>query len=875
MKRFVLTLITALIFVSILPFTGIIVLKSDEYYSMACAVDEFEVSYIEGDGSFTKVSCHSSFDEAKRAMKANEDYVVRYSKSYSATKIVAMNSGLVYSYPGRRNSSTMTIYQDPSHRNDSSYKTTYVSGYYQMTYVDTCGQDVYDIGESGKGYVRVVLNGFEGFADLEYTDLVPFKFINKGIGIYLGGDHGGYCSYFQESPYYVKLEQDYYQIETKGNYKDLVYHYHQSYPSKNTDKALSYSWSVDNAVNYLNAGMLEGVKYYSDDGINFYSDCRKNNLIATCYNYYQFLSLRTVTDIPASTFDSFISSKSGSVMKDAGSSFINRQNKYGCNALIVYSMACLESAYGTSGYAVNRNNLFGWSAYDDSPDDASYFSSVDTCVKEQMGRNLNWFLDYSNRRYFGTFVGNKGAGINVKYASDPNWGAKIAGIAYSIDKYNNNNNGKLTDHNKYTLALVEGNYNDSIYGSNVSWNTPFYKSATGNDVFYTAKYGSHYQKDLIVAIVSDEGNRYKIQTANPVSDGNLVTEDGVLVYDWNASVAYVDKSKVKLLYQNGNETTTVDKKPSTYEPLTSLRGVTLNSNELILNGIGAIQGMDFNDPSKVTHEIVFISLADKNVTYTFNAENINSDGYSQNDGWDYTYTGFNLKITLPDENLPAGSYYVKLRTTNADKTVETELYSSEVSYRVMSSDNENQSYLIRMNDTVNYRLEIDVMSLPDEVDFKQISKPSARSSLVSLDSISLDDEGNLSINAHAYMYYINYDNPENIEYEVYLVDSDENYKKLDTVLYDDGIDYKTELQSKYEINNISFKAFGNIGLLAEGDYTIYVKMKNKVNDKQYLDINEIINYGFVLPEISIGNKNYQLYTSTIRRRIMLKVESAT
>ena len=78
-------------------------------------------------------------------MKANNDYVVRYSKSYSPTKIVAMNSGFVYTYPGRGNSSTMSLYQNPNARNDSKYKTTYVSNHYEMTYIDTCDADVYMI----------------------------------------------------------------------------------------------------------------------------------------------------------------------------------------------------------------------------------------------------------------------------------------------------------------------------------------------------------------------------------------------------------------------------------------------------------------------------------------------------------------------------------------------------------------------------------------------------------------------------------------------------------------------------------------------------------------------------------------------------------
>ena len=34
------------------------------YYPMGCEIGEYEVSYIEDDGSLTKKSCHSDFNEA-------------------------------------------------------------------------------------------------------------------------------------------------------------------------------------------------------------------------------------------------------------------------------------------------------------------------------------------------------------------------------------------------------------------------------------------------------------------------------------------------------------------------------------------------------------------------------------------------------------------------------------------------------------------------------------------------------------------------------------------------------------------------------------------------------------------------------------------
>ncbi|MBQ3295985.1 MAG: glucosaminidase domain-containing protein [Erysipelotrichaceae bacterium] len=859
--------LSALFIINILPaVSGSFKAEAAGSYSFACGNGEFEVSYIEDDGSLSKVSCHSTFDAAKAAMKTNDDYVVRLNSSYSKTKIIAMNSGLAYSYPNRRGTNTMYLYQDPKQTGSSLYKQTYISKGYEMTYVDT-----YSVNSSGAGYAQVVMNGFEGFADLEYVDLVPFKYINNGIAIYLGGDHGSTVSYGNEDPYLVKLEQNYYMIETKGNYTDLVFYYHYAY-GVNGNKCVTYVNSVDNGKHYLEAGMQKGVKYYSNDGINFYSDQKLNNLVATCYNYYQFLPFRTETKISAGTFDSFVSGHSDSVLRGEGQSFLDAQDAYGINALLVYAMACHESAYGESGYAVHRYNLFGWSAVDSNPNGASYFNSVQDCINAQMGRYINWFIDFTNWRYFGYCIGNKGAGLNVQYASDPYWGVGIASLAYSIDKKSKNNNGDLTDYDRYTLAYVNANYNDTLYGSNVVWDSNFYASSTGNKVLFTGRYGSHYQKDLIVPIVGEENGRYKIQTPNPIENGALVTRDGILPYDWEDSVAYINKSDVKVLYGKTQETPEPEnpKDDSTYEPFTSIRNLSLNGSILSIDGIGLIQGMDFTDQAKISQKISFVDLSNEENIYTFDCNVIDSDAYSRNDGWDYTYTGFSLELDLKD-SLPVGSYLVKLSTVNEDKSVETSLFSSLSSYRLLTSLTDSNSYQIRMNDSNSYRFEIDVLPLIEELDYTAVNKPSKRTSNVSLDAIELDEQGNLTINGHSYMYYLNYDVTDNIAYDVYLVSDEGDYLKLETALYDDGIDYKKELNSNYNINNISFKAIGEIDTLKPGTYTIYLKMSNIVDETTYLDINEIKNYGFEVEPITIEGITYEIGTSRIRRRLILNV----
>ena len=47
-----------------------------------------------------------------------------------------------------------------------------------------------------------------------------------------------------------------------------------------------------------------------------------------------------------------------------GEYFLKAQDDYNVNALILLAIACLESSYGLSDLAVNKNNLFGVDARD-------------------------------------------------------------------------------------------------------------------------------------------------------------------------------------------------------------------------------------------------------------------------------------------------------------------------------------------------------------------------------------------------------------------------------------------------------------------------------------------------------------------------------
>ena len=848
---------------SLLPFSGSFKAAADSYYPMGCSVGLFEVSYINDDGTFSTISCHDSFSSAKSEMKNNKDYVVRYSKSYSPSKIVAMNDGLAYSYPGRRNSSTMYLIQNPSERNSSLYKNTYIANHYEMTYIKTCGASVYDIAPSGKGYIRVNMNGFEGYTDLEYTDLVPSKFLDNGIPIWLGGNN----TYEDEDPFLVIAKRSYFKIEQNGNYQDLVYHYYRAYPKSgiNGNNALSYTLNVDNAANYLAAGMKADTKYYSDDGIRFYSDAAMTKLVATVYNYYQFLPLRSKTDIAAETLDKFMKEMKGSssVMSGEGSSFIDAQNSYGCNALIVYAMACLESAYGTSGYAVNRNNLFGWSAYDDSPNNATYFSSVRVCVNEQMGRNLNWFMDYTNSRYFGTCVGNKGSGFNVKYASDPYWGMKIASIAYKIDKYANGNNGKLTDHNKYTLGFAKNNYNDVIYDSNIEWDPPIYKTKSGKDILYTGRFGSHYQKDLIVIVKKQDfdNDRYKIQSTNAVTDGEIDTSDGLVPYDFKTSCGYIETKYVDLLYDKSFEQPEVisEPEPVEHDPIAIVDSVKLKDKVLTIKGIGLLTNYDLTEDTAGLHTLNVYNLSNEEKVATIKCKNTDASWYSLNDGHDYKYAGFKASYDL--SQLPEGSYFFKLEIKYKDDDKESILRTSDESLNYRSETEESKSYILSANDIFAYRLELDIVS--DGLDHASISKPSIRSSLATIDEVSYDND-TMKIEGVGMIYYLNYDG--DISHELYFVKKGQTIK-AETTTHACSFDFQSFYGSQYDMTNICYTSTVSLNDL-NGKYRMILEIKNGEN-RDLVELTNLYNDSFAA--LDTATLKAKFLVDKIRYRMIVKV----
>ena len=171
------------------------------------------------------------------------------------------------------------------------------------------------------------------------------------------------------------------------------------------------------------SSMAIGTKYYSADGINF------NNFKVE--NPFLYRDLRKPTNYTAAELDKVYSLMNiqGSRLAGKGEVFKEAEKRYQVNALYLIAHSALESAWGRSQIAKDKNNFFGIAAYDTTPyDSAKSFDNVDKGILGAAKWIRENYIDEGR-----TYLGNKSSGMNVLYASDPYWGEKIASIMMTIN----------------------------------------------------------------------------------------------------------------------------------------------------------------------------------------------------------------------------------------------------------------------------------------------------------------------------------------------------------------------------------------------------------------------------------------------------------
>ncbi len=510
--------------------------------SHAAGTAPYSVDIANTNGTYTTQITGLTYADAYAAFtqSASQNTVIRD----ATAKVIAMKRGMVVTRP-----TAATLTMSPMFPSGySPYTTKNIVTFYNGTSADG-------------NTVTFRLFGFTGSCDVSQLWLIPGAFIYDPAGAF-----GGTSTI-------TTWKFDSYTKDSDGNLVHTLRRYSDT--NQNTEYA---SITVDKAP----AFMTTNVPYYSADGLHYFTnpyDAAANNTSASSYAglhaiYYQLISYRTKTSYTASQLDSYLAimGKTNSVYYGRSNDFITYQNVYGVNAAMEMSFANLESGYGTSTYATTRYNLFGINAVDSNPDEADYFASVAACIEYHTGTVLNRgyfdgyayinsaltpsFYDVSgdtrdgtyytggsytgDSKYFGSYMGNKNSGVNVRYASDPSHGEKIAGIMYGIDSRLG-----MQDYDRYSIGIT--NKTTYAYSLPNDSSNKLYKVASKS-----TNHASDYPTGMAVTILGVSGDYYQIISDMPLkayTDGTIYACN-VWTYDHAVSVAYVRKDCITLVRDN-------------------------------------------------------------------------------------------------------------------------------------------------------------------------------------------------------------------------------------------------------------------------------------------------------------------------------------
>ena len=190
-----------------------------------------------------------------------------------------------------------------------------------------------------------------------------------------------------------------------------------------------YSQYTKVMVAYHNANMVVGKSYYSADGINFGT--------FKLDHPFQFSNLNSKTNYSAAEINKLYSlmGVTDSKLAGKGATFKAAEQKYGVNALYLVAHSALESAWGRSNIAKDKNNFFGIAAYDETPySSATKYDNVDSGIMGAARWIKEKYLHNSGYPANGAYLGNKAGGMNVNYATAPYWGESIASIMFNANE---------------------------------------------------------------------------------------------------------------------------------------------------------------------------------------------------------------------------------------------------------------------------------------------------------------------------------------------------------------------------------------------------------------------------------------------------------
>ena len=287
--------------------------------------------------------------------------------------------------------------------------------------------DGHQLGSDGKWLVEKATNENAAYyqvvpvtANIYNADGEKLSYISQGSVVWLDKDRKSddkrLAITISGLSGYMKTED----LQALDASKDFIPYYE-------SDGHRFYHYVAQNASIPVSAHLSDmevGKKYYSADGVHFEGFKLENPFL--------FKDLTEATNYSAEDLDKVFSllNIDNSLLENKGATFKEAEEHYHINALYLLAHSALESDWGRSKIAKDKNNFFGITAYDTTPYlSAKTFDDVDKGI---LGAS-KWIKEnYIDRGR--TFLGNKASGMNVEYASDPYWGEKIASVMMKINE---------------------------------------------------------------------------------------------------------------------------------------------------------------------------------------------------------------------------------------------------------------------------------------------------------------------------------------------------------------------------------------------------------------------------------------------------------
>lgn len=883
-----------------------------------CNTQAFELAYANYDGSLSTKACYTTYEEAKSSMdgstEENSDNLVILETANSKTQIIDAKYALI-DYD-QKISITTNLYKNLT----DTKGFTYITG--------GASDDAAFLGlDYNSKRIKIMVSGFTGWMDKydsygnNQYDIIPiswatspsyYKVTSTSIKHYLPSNlfSTGSLNSITFGPKPVQLpEGNYYSYDGKYFYQDL--------------KVMLNDYKAGNNSNAVNA-------------TNPY------------YNYYLYLSHRTRSNYTVSDINDYVKNVLGykskansyppaskeSMLYDEGSSFYSAESLYGVNSLLIFGVARNESGNGRSELSIKKNNLFGHSAVDSDPfSSGSSYLSVGYGIFAHAYKWLSYgFLqpgDYSGR-FNGSHLGNKTAGLNVKYASDPYWGEKAAANYYQFDSYYG-----LQDYNYYSIALKNDD-TTVVYPK---------KSPKTKGLNVSSAYYKLILRDTPIIIVEevqgDEvlGNKtwYKIMS-DPMLDKSLEyvgdsKSNPRITYNWDSNYVYVpaayfskindtkptnpnsiikydeviNPDKIEDNNENNKEepstpetppqeeikptpsptpTPEVPKEelPSTINPGASLEMKDANlyyfdtlsyaNDHLTVKGFLGIKGMNNSKNDNISHRIIFHNV-DSKIEYIYKlnrwTSNYPFEMTNSSDGANYDYSGGWFEGTIKITNLPQGDYQVFIEESNGNYRTRANfnnLFFKEMTRKFTTSN--NKGFLFQMN---YYDSKVPLeLTVRDEGLISSVNPPTNDVMYNTFTKLELTNN-NLHIRGTSHNVGVGYTQGTNVERSLILEDVS-NYKRYTHNIgsITDG-DYKVNLRVSDGLDKTRawFDTSVDISNLPKGIYAIYIKTKGD-GGEDYGELNDLL-YTNINQKTTIDGKNVYLRRIDNKRfRIELVIE---